>query len=64
MMDPEIQAIMQDPVFMSLIKRLQENPRDQTVLDALKDPAVATKFQKLVTSGVIQLGGQGGAGAQ
>lgn len=56
MKDPEIQAIMGDPVFMNIMRSLQENPNDATAKEALKNPDVMAKFQKLVQSGVIQLG--------
>jgi len=35
MADPEIQNILRDPEIMSILKNLQENPRDANTLKAL-----------------------------
>jgi len=51
--DPEIQMILQDPIMRQLLQDLQENP--QYGQQALRDPVVRAKFEKLVAAGVLQI---------
>ena len=54
MKDPEIQQILQDPMINNVLKNLQENP--QAAQDALKDPVIAERLQKLAAAGIISFG--------
>ena len=54
MADPEIQAILQDPITQQLLRDFQENP--QAAQQAMRDPTVAAKIQKLIASGIIETG--------
>jgi stress-induced-phosphoprotein 1 len=54
MADPEIQAILQDPVINQILKDFQENPNSAT--QAMSDPMVRGKLEKLVAAGVLQMG--------
>ena len=54
MQDPEIQAILQDPVTQQIFKDLRENP--QAGQAALRDPSVRAKFEKLVAAGIVETG--------
>lgn len=56
MADPEIQHILQDPIFRQLLTDMQENPNSPSAQQALNDPVMRAKFEKLVASGIIQLG--------
>eukprot|EP00960_Hanusia_phi_P077617 768717-Hanusia_phi.AAC.8 len=52
--DPEIQRILQDPVINNVLRNLQENPA--AAQDALKDPVVAERIQKLAAAGILSFG--------
>lgn len=52
MADPEIQAILQDPVMMQVLRDFQENPAAAN--QAMADPTVRSKVEKLIASGVVQ----------
>tara|TARA_B110000285_G_C15096664_1_gene602421 strand:+ start:1674 stop:1889 length:216 start_codon:yes stop_codon:yes gene_type:complete len=54
MADPEIQQIMQDPMIRQILQDMSTNPK--TAMDALKDPHVADKINKLVAAGVVKMG--------
>eukprot|EP00035_Acanthoeca_spectabilis_P020054 m.430932 g.430932 ORF g.430932 m.430932 type:complete len:337 (+) comp17231_c0_seq1:204-1214(+) len=54
MQDPEIQGIMGDPVMQQILKQMQEDP--SAVQEHLKNPAILEKIQKLVESGILQMG--------
>jgi stress-induced-phosphoprotein 1 len=54
MADPEIQAIIKDPLIHTLLQDLQNNPRDPNVMKALKDPNIAAKLEKLIGAGVLK----------
>jgi stress-induced-phosphoprotein 1 len=56
MADPEIRAILQDPLTMQLLRDLQEKPGDPNSLAALRDPAVAKKIDKLIAAGILRMG--------
>jgi len=51
--DPEIQAILSDPEIRSILNDMQSNP--QSARSYLQDPKIAAKFQKLISSGVLQV---------
>jgi len=53
MSDPEIQAILSDPQIRSMLNEMQSNP--QSARSFLQDPKVAAKFNKLISSGVLQV---------
>jgi stress-induced-phosphoprotein 1 len=52
MADPEVQAILGDPVIQQVLRDLQENPREGR--QALSDPGVAAKIEKLINAGVLR----------
>lgn len=54
MKDPEIQAILQDPRMQTLLKQMQEDPK--FAAQAMRDPEIAGKVQKLVASGFLRVG--------
>uniref|UniRef100_A0A7S4NTQ4 STI1 domain-containing protein n=1 Tax=Guillardia theta TaxID=55529 RepID=A0A7S4NTQ4_GUITH len=54
MKDPEIQRILQDPVINNVLRNLQENP--SAAQDALKDPVIAERIQKLAAAGILSFG--------
>ncbi len=51
MQDPEIQAILQDPVMMSMLREMQENP--STMQKYMKDPKIRSNIEKLVAAGIV-----------
>lgn len=54
MADPEIQAILQDPIIRQVLQDFQENPN--AAQQAMKDVSVSTKVEKLIAAGVLQVG--------
>lgn len=52
--DPEIQAILSDPVMRQVLTDLNENPTAGR--RALQDPTVAAKIEKLIAAGVLRTG--------
>merc|ERR1712038_750703 len=52
MADPEIQSILQDPVINQILRDFQENPTAAN--QAMMDPTVRTKIEKLIASGILQ----------
>lgn len=54
MADPEIQAILQDPVINQVLRDFQENPTAAN--QAMMDPTVRGKIEKLIAGGVLQTG--------
>lgn len=53
MADPEIQAILTDPIMRNVLRDFQENPR--AAQQHLKDPVISMKLSKLVRNGVVRL---------
>merc|ERR1712194_156098 len=53
MADPEIQGILQDPVIQQILRDFNENPTAAN--QAMSNPAVRSKIEKLVASGVVQM---------
>jgi len=52
MADPEIQSILQDPVIQQILRDFNENPTAAN--QAMSNPGVRAKIEKLVASGVVQ----------
>lgn len=52
MSDPEIQAIMTDPVMQQLLKDFSENPA--SAQQAMQNPGVRAKIEKLIAAGIIE----------
>ncbi|QRV72649.1 stress-induced-phosphoprotein 1 [Ceratobasidium sp. AG-Ba] len=52
MRDPEVAAIMNDPVMQSILQQAQQNPA--ALQDHMKNPIVSKKIQKLVAAGIIK----------
>ena len=52
MADPEIQAILQDPVMQQLLRDFGENP--QVAQQAMQNPGVRVKIEKLIAAGIIE----------
>eukprot|EP00270_Netrium_digitus_P013304 TRINITY_DN439_c0_g1_i5.p1 TRINITY_DN439_c0_g1~~TRINITY_DN439_c0_g1_i5.p1 ORF type:complete len:591 (+),score=224.37 TRINITY_DN439_c0_g1_i5:175-1947(+) len=53
MQDPEIQAILTDPIMRQVLIDFQENPK--SAAKHQKNPMVMAKIQKLVSSGIVQM---------
>lgn len=51
--DPEIQQILNDPMMRQILSDMQENPSSGQ--KALRDPIIASKIEKLVAAGVLQM---------
>lgn len=54
MNDPEIMAVMQDPVMQSILQQAQGDPA--ALNEHMRNPSVRTKIQKLIAAGVIRVG--------
>merc|ERR1712070_599353 len=52
MADPEIQAILQDPVVQQVLRDFSENPN--AAQQAMNNPTMRGKIQKLIASGIIE----------
>lgn len=52
MADPEIQAILQDPVLQQVLRDFQEHP--QAAQQAMNDPTMRAKINKLIAAGIIE----------
>ena len=50
--DPEIQAILQDPVVQQVLRDFGENPA--AAQQAMADPGMREKIQKLIASGIVE----------
>ncbi|XP_031629525.1 stress-induced-phosphoprotein 1 [Contarinia nasturtii] len=53
MADPEVQDILRDPAMRMILEQMQSDPK--AVQDHLKNPEIASKIQKLIESGIIQI---------
>ncbi|KAL7412013.1 putative Hsp90 cochaperone [Mrakia frigida] len=53
MRDPEVAAIMQDPVMRNILEQAQSDPR--ALQDHMKSPLIREKIQKLQAAGVIRM---------
>ena len=54
MEDPEIQAILSDPLMNKILQDLSTNPKGNQA--ALKDPKVRANLEKLIAAGIIRTG--------
>lgn len=52
--DPDIMAILQDPVMQSILQQAKGDPA--ALQDHMRNPGIALKVQKLIAAGVIKLG--------
>ncbi|EME83311.1 uncharacterized protein MYCFIDRAFT_153907 [Pseudocercospora fijiensis CIRAD86] len=52
--DPDIMAILQDPVMQSILQQAKNDPA--ALNDHMRNPAIRTNIQKLIAAGVIRLG--------
>jgi stress-induced-phosphoprotein 1 len=52
MADPEIQSILSDPVIQQILRDFNENPKAAN--EAMRNPTVRAKIEKLIASGVVQ----------
>ena len=53
MADPEIQAILTDPVMRQVLQDFQENPK--AAQEHTKNPGIMAKIQKLVNAGIVRM---------
>lgn len=53
MQDPEIQQILQDPQITTVLKQMEQDPAYAG--QAMKDPTIASKVQKLIAAGVLRV---------
>lgn len=53
MKDPEIQAILSDPLMNNILKNMQADPMSAN--RAMADPQVRSKIEKLIAAGVLQV---------
>uniref|UniRef100_A0A7S4N079 Hsp70-Hsp90 organising protein n=1 Tax=Odontella aurita TaxID=265563 RepID=A0A7S4N079_9STRA len=54
MADPQIQAILTDPVVQQVLRDFNENPNAAN--QAMRDPGMKAKIEKLIASGIVQAG--------
>ena len=54
MQDPEVAAIMQDPVMQSILQQAQNDPA--ALQEHMKNPEISKKIQVLVSAGIIRTG--------
>ena len=54
MADPEIQQILADPSIRQVLQDMQENPN--YAQQAMGDPVIRTKIDRLVAAGILQMG--------
>lgn len=53
MADPEIQAILQDPMMQQVLRDFSENPH--AAQKAMQNPGVQAKIEKLIAAGVVEM---------
>ena len=58
MADPEVQAILSDPMVSQAISDMQSDPNAMRAV--MRDPAMAAKIRRLIAAGVISVSGGGG----
>lgn len=56
MKDPEVQEILSDPIMRQILQDMQDDPK--AAQDHLKNPQIMKKIQKLVSAGVLKIGGR------
>lgn len=52
--DPDIMAILQDPIMQSILQQAKGDPK--ALQDHMRNPQIAIKIQKLIAAGVIRMG--------
>jgi len=52
--DPEVRAIMMDPIIAQVLQDLKENPA--SAQNALRDPTIVAKLEKLEAAGIVRFG--------
>mmetsp|Transcript_13785 Transcript_13785/g.20483 ORF Transcript_13785/g.20483 Transcript_13785/m.20483 type:complete len:565 (+) Transcript_13785:81-1775(+) len=53
MADPEIQAILSDPIVQQVLQDMQKNPMEGQ--KAMRDPVMGAKIEKLIAAGILQV---------
>ena len=53
MSDPEVQQILKDPAMRMILEQVQQDPK--ALMDHLQNPEIASKFQKLLESGILSV---------
>lgn len=51
--DPEIQAILTDPVMHQILQQMQQDPK--AIQDHMKNPTVAANIRKLIAAGIVRV---------
>ena len=59
MADPEVQAILRDPMVSQALQDMQRDPAAMRTV--MSDPAMAAKIRRLIAAGVISVSGGGGS---
>lgn len=54
MADPQIQAIIQDPMVQIALSQMQANPKN--IQEYMLDKTLGPKIQKLIQAGIIRMG--------
>lgn len=54
MADPQIQAIVQDPMVQIALSQMQANPKN--IQEYMLDKTLGPKIQKLIQAGIIRMG--------
>lgn len=54
MADPEIRQMMSDPVVQQVLRDMSDESTVKHAYDAMKDPEMSKKIQKLIAAGVIR----------
>jgi len=54
MKDPEIQGILKDPTISKVLQDMQRDP--SSVRGAMNDPAIRSRIEKLIASGLLRVG--------
>lgn len=54
MADPEIRQLMQDPIIQQTLKDMSDESTVKHAYEAMKDPEMYKKIQKLIAAGVIR----------
>ena len=52
--DPELAAIIGDPVMQSILQQAKQNPR--ALNEHMKNPMIGNKIRKLMAAGIIRMG--------
>ena len=54
MEDPEIQALLSDPIVNNVLRMMKENPSEGQ--KAMRDPGISAKISTLIAAGVLGMG--------